>query len=81
VGASSSVVSGPASTGLNGATIQAEADCPSGTYAVSGGYTFDGNGTVTVNVFTGGSPATGWYVAENVTGATSTISAYVDCAP
>jgi hypothetical protein len=81
VGASSTVVSGPSSTGTNGATIQAQADCPAGTYALGGGYTYDGNGTVTDSVFTGGSPATGWYVAENVTGATSTISAYVDCAP
>jgi hypothetical protein len=81
VGASSTVVSGPSSTGTNGTTIQAQADCPANTYALGGGYTYDGNGTVTDSVFTGGSPATGWYVAENVTGATSTISAYVDCAP
>ncbi|HEV2638332.1 MAG TPA: hypothetical protein VGX23_24520 [Actinocrinis sp.] len=74
-------MTGPPSTGAKNSTIQAQANCPAGTYAISGGYTYDGNGTITANVFTGGSPASGWYVAENVTGLTSTINAYVACAP
>jgi hypothetical protein len=59
----------------------AQADCAAGTFAISGGYVYDGNGVVTASVFTGGSPATGWSVAENVTGLTSTITPYVVCAP